>query len=64
MCNAKINYVVSVTLQSWLTKSTSDNKAFGSFKERYQNTEYVQFYRRNSQTVEASAARCPKKTLN
>ena len=32
--------------------------AFGSFKECYQNTEYVQFYRRDSRTVEASAPRC------
>ena len=38
--------------------------AFKSFKERYQNTEYVEFYRRDSLAVEASAARYPKKALN
>ena len=38
--------------------------AFECFKERYQNTEYVQFYRTDSRKIEASAAICPKKTLN
>ena len=69
MCNVKINYFVLCHIAISAHKVHIGQQfhsflAFESFKERYQNTEYVQFCRRDSRTVETSAARCLKKTLN
>ena len=71
MCNVKLNYIVNVLChiaimahKVHIGQHFDSFLAFESFKERYQNTEYVQFYRRDSRTVEAPVARCPKKTLN
>ena len=68
MCNVKINcclcHIAIMAHKVLIGQQFDSFLAFDSFKERYQNTGYVQFYRKDSPTVEASAARCPKKTLN
>ena len=45
-------------------KKFEDFSAFESAIERYQNAEYVQFWKRDSRTISAAQSRLPKKTLN
>ena len=45
MCNAKINYVVRhIAIMPHVLQQCDSFLAFESFKECYQNTEYIQFY--------------------
>ena len=45
-------------------KKFENFSTFESAIERYQNAEYVQFWKRNNRTISAAQSRLPKKSLN